>query len=82
LIAEEPVVADASNSTPSFSRRAVQAIRVHPYISAILLGCVALGVAMAILLLPEDWALARRIAAGSVGGAGVGLIITASRMIG
>ena len=62
--------------------RAVQAIRDHPYLTAIMVGCVAVGVVLAIQLLPADWALVRQIAAGSVGGAGVGLIITAIRMIG
>jgi hypothetical protein len=52
-------------------------IRDHPYITAIMVGIV-----LSVQLLPADWALARRIAAGSVAGAGVGLFITAGKMIG
>ena len=77
-----PEMANSPDSAESFPRRAVEAIRDHPYISAIILGCAAMGVVLAVPGLPADWALARRIAAGCVGGAGVGLIITASRIIG
>jgi hypothetical protein len=34
------------------------------------------------LYLTQDWSLARRLAAGAVGGAGVGFLCTATKMIG
>lgn len=57
-------------------------IRRHPVISSVLIGCTLLGAVLGVLLLSPDWWLVRRLAAGVVGGAGVGLIITATRIIG
>jgi hypothetical protein len=37
---------------------------------------------LGVLVLTDEWSLARRIAAGVVGGAGVGILITAPRIIG
>lgn len=54
----------------------------HPIISAVMLGCIALGVALGYLLLGEEWSVARRLLGGAVGGAGIGLLLTAPRMIG
>jgi len=47
-----------------------------------MVGYIAVGVVQSIQSLPADWALARRIAAGSVGGEGVGLFISAGKVIG
>ena len=59
-----------------------QSIRAHPVITSVLLGCALGGAVLAVLLLSPDWSLARRLAGGLVGGAGVGLLITATRIIG
>jgi len=54
----------------------------HPIIFTVFAVCISVGVVMGVFLLTQDWSLARRIAAGAVGGAGVALIITAPRIIG
>jgi hypothetical protein len=54
----------------------------HPVISATLLGCTALGAALGYYLLTGEWSAARRIAAGAVAGAGTGLLLTATKMLG
>jgi hypothetical protein len=54
----------------------------HPVIAGVVAACVILGAVSGAYLLTDDWSLARRIAAGAVAGAGVGLLITAPRMIG
>jgi hypothetical protein len=54
----------------------------HPIISAVMLSCTILGVVLGYLLLGEEWSIARRLLGGAVGGAGVGLLLTAPRMIG
>lgn len=55
--------------------------RQHPMISAIFIGCTLLGAGLGYALLTDDWSAARRILAGTIGGAGVGLLITATKMI-
>ena len=59
-----------------------RAIRRHPLISAILIGCTLAGVLAGVWGLDPGWSLARRAGAGAVGGAGVGLLISATKMIG
>jgi hypothetical protein len=56
-------------------------IRRHPVITAILIGCTLLGAALGFALLGEDWSVLDRILAGTIGGAGVGLLVTATKMI-
>jgi hypothetical protein len=56
-------------------------IQRHPVITAILVGCTLLGAALGFALLGDDWSALRRILAGTIGGAGVGLLITATKMI-
>jgi hypothetical protein len=56
-------------------------LRRHPVISAILVGCTLLGAGLGYVLLTDDWSAARRILAGTIGGAGVGLLITATKLI-
>jgi hypothetical protein len=58
------------------------AIAAHPIITATIAGCALLGALLGALLLTDDWSLARRIAGGLVAGAGVGLLITAPRIVG
>lgn len=57
-------------------------VRAHPVISSVMLGCTLIGVGLGYELLSPEWALWRRLLGGGVGGAGVGLTITAARMIG
>lgn len=45
-------------------------------------GLVVAGGVLGVWLLPEEWMLLRRLAAGAVGGAGVALIVSATRLIG
>jgi hypothetical protein len=57
-------------------------LRRHPVITAVLLGCTLAGAVLGFYLLTGDWSAARRIAGGAVAGAGVGLLITAPKMLG
>lgn len=57
-------------------------LRAHPVITGVMLGCTLIGVGMGYQLLSPEWSLWRRLLGGAVSGAGVGLTITASRMIG
>ncbi len=66
----------------SSAQRLLTVLRSHPAITTILVACVIAGGGLGYYLLTGEWSGARRVAAGSVGGAGVGLIITAGRMIG
>jgi len=58
------------------------AIAAHPIIFGVIVACISIGAVLGVLLLTDEWSLARRIAAGVVGGAGVGVLITAPRIIG
>ena len=44
--------------------------------------CIVLGAVLGAVSLGDDWSLARRLAAGAVSGAGIGLLFTATKMIG
>jgi hypothetical protein len=59
-----------------------RAIRDHPVITAVMVVCIAGGAALGLLGLDPEWSVARRLAGGIVGGAGVGLLITATKMMG
>ncbi|HXV36167.1 MAG TPA: hypothetical protein VEC18_03405 [Myxococcota bacterium] len=61
---------------------ALAAIAAHPIIAATIACCALLGALLGALLLTDDWSLARRIAGGLVAGTGVGLLITAPRIVG
>ena len=56
-------------------------LRRHPVISAIFIGCTLLGAGHGYSLLSDDCSAPRRILAGTIGGAGVGLLITATKLI-
>lgn len=49
-------------------------------ISSVLLGCILGGALAGGLLLGDDWSILRRLAGGAVAGAGVGLLVTATKM--
>ncbi|MEW5850920.1 MAG: hypothetical protein AB2A00_19190 [Myxococcota bacterium] len=57
-------------------------IRAHPVLTFVVLACTALGVVLAVPFAPPEWSLVRGVAAGAIGGAGVGYLIVASRTIG
>lgn len=54
----------------------------HPVITGFVAACTVGGAILGVLLLTDDWSIARRLLGGAVGGAGVGLLVTATRMIG
>lgn len=58
------------------------ALARHPVLTATLVLCTLAGMVAATVYLPTDWSLARRIAAGAMGGAGTALLITATKLIG
>ena len=51
-------------------------------ITATLLGCTLAGAVLGCYLLTDDWSIARRLAAGAIAGAGTGLLMTGTKMIG
>jgi hypothetical protein len=53
-------------------------VREHPVIVGVLVGCTLAGIGIGVAVLPAEWALLRR----ALGGAGVGLLCTAPRIIG
>jgi len=57
-------------------------LRAHPVLTSVMLGCTLIGVVLGYEVLSPEWATWRRLVGGAVGGAGVGLTITAARMIG
>lgn len=73
-------MSEAERSTPAGGWKA--AIAAHPVISGVIISCISIGAVLGVFLLTDEWSLARRIAAGVVGGAGVGILITAPRIIG
>jgi hypothetical protein len=54
----------------------------HPWITALFAVCAVAGAVAGAVYLPEDWSLARRLAAGALAGTGSALLVTASRLIG
>ncbi len=58
------------------------AITAHPIIFGVVITCISIGTVLGVFILTDEWSLARRIAAGVVGGAGVGILITTPRIIG
>ncbi len=55
-------------------------VRRHPVIVGTLVVCALAGAVAGFLWLPGEWFAARRIAAGTVAGGGVGLLLTATKM--
>lgn len=67
--------------TGEWSSRLSGVARRHPVITGVLVGCTLLGAALGPVLLTEDWSLLRRVFAGGFAGAGIGLLVTATRML-
>lgn len=57
-------------------------LRDHPVLAAVMVACTVAGAVAGVYLLADDWTLARRLAAGAVAGAGCGLIVITTRMVG
>lgn len=57
-------------------------LRRHPVITVVILGGALLGGCIGFLYLDPEWWAVRRIAAGAVAGGGLGLFVTATRMMG
>ena len=66
---------------PEDASGAWAAIRRHPVITATMVLCVV-GTFGAILVPFEDWSVGRKMAAGALSGAWVGLLVTGTRMLG
>jgi len=71
----------ASSTSPS-PPAWLDSVRRHPVITGLMLACTLAGAIAGALYLPEEWAMARRLAAGAVAGAGVALLCTAPKMLG
>jgi hypothetical protein len=54
----------------------------HPVITATLVGCTVIGAVLGVALLTGEWSVPRRLLAGAVAGAGTGLLVTATKMLG
>ena len=54
----------------------------HPVIAGLFAVCTLSGAVAGAVYLPDEWSLARRLAAGAVAGAGSALIVSATRLIG
>ena len=60
----------------------LDALRAHPWMTAVVVACTLLGLVLGYALLGQDWSVGHRLVAGAVGGAGVGLVIAFTRMLG
>jgi hypothetical protein len=67
---------------PPAARAALAALRRHPVITALMIGCTLAGAVLGALYLSEDWSLLRRVAAGGVAGGGIGLLLTGTKLVG
>ena len=83
---EQPNPLEAPDSTSQAEQAPgnawLRAVRDHPWITAFNLMCLCIGLTMALTHLPAEWSLARRLTAGAISGLGIGLVITANRMLG
>jgi enoyl reductase-like protein len=72
-----------SSGDPAASGSGLAArLRRHPVIVGVMGVCTVGGTALGAVYLTGDWSLAHRLAAGAVAGAGFGLLLTATKMIG
>ena len=54
--------------------------REHPVVSAVILFCAIAGAVAGPIILPAEWTLLRRVGGGAASGAGVGFLLTFSKM--
>lgn len=73
---------DPRNAEPAAPGGVVAGLRRHPVIVAVMVLCTLAGAVLGALYLTGDWSLARRLAAGAIAGAGVGFLMTATKMVG
>jgi len=64
------------------SAGALGVVRRHPVLVGTLVACTLLGAALGYFWLTQEWSVARRLAAGALGGAGSGLLVTGTKWIG
>ena len=57
-------------------------VSAQPWLVALWIVFISCAIVAAITLLPEDWALTRRVLAGLIGGIGCALILSVNRIIG
>jgi hypothetical protein len=69
---------ERADTTPGWK----SVITAHPIIFGVVIARISIGAVLGVFVLADEWSLARRIAAGVVGGAGVSILITAPRIIG
>ncbi len=62
--------------------RVFATLRAHPVISAVFAVCMIGGALLGALLLPDSLSEIRRVLGGAVGGFGIALVVTATRMLG
>ena len=60
----------------------LEQVRQHPVIATVLVASTLSGAVLGAYFLTGEWSLARRILGGAVAGAGTGLLITTTKMIG
>lgn len=56
------------------------AARRHPVVTSVFVACTLAGAGLGLALLDPGWSAARRLLAGGLGGVGVGLLVTATRL--
>ena len=57
-------------------------LRAHPIATGIMVAATLVGAALGPMLGPDDWSVVRKLAAGAVGGLGVGFIVVFTHIIG
>jgi hypothetical protein len=60
---------------PSARHGLAATVREHPLLTASLVAAAAAGMVIGVVYLPAEWALARRLAAGAIAGAGSWLLV-------
>ncbi|HVP29240.1 MAG TPA: hypothetical protein VMW35_08765 [Myxococcota bacterium] len=56
-------------------------VRQHPVITAVLVVSTVAGALAGPSVLPPEWSLARRMIGGALAGGGIGLLMTATKML-
>ncbi len=63
-------------------RKSLEIMRAHPIITSVTVVSCIVGTIVGGLLLPPEWPLVRRLAAGMLSGAGCALLVVAPRVVG
>ncbi len=58
----------------------LDAARRHPVLTSVFAVCALAGAGLGLALLDPNWSAARRLLVGALGGVGVGLLVTATRL--